>query len=290
MTIELSTYADFISKREVMLVDGKIDKDGTFELDANLHSTTFAYLKIGIQKNGILLEPGRIYDLKIRGILDESLRNQEIAPFQIPALEIYVLKPWNFELNSLVQDFFNFHDSFLAEHSMALVRQRDASLVQQYISEVYNLFPGIDNAWFNDMLTCKIASVEMMARAKSQESIARQYLLVQEILYDHIFYMDFFNQFFDKYLITSRVFGRNILLGIMESEQAYDVMMELLERDPILEDRQLRELVLIRNMPDILVTPGFRQQRIIQLLEEILTKSSYPEHKEIARNLIARMS
>ena len=284
--IKLLAYADFISNTEQQLAEAKIGQDGFFEISLDLKSTIFVYFTIGMQKSELLLEPGKVYNLKITGLLDRDLRNKEIPSFQVPALIITVLNPWRFELNGLVQEFLSFHNDFLALHSMALVRQRDAKLVEQYTSELYNMFPGIDNAWFNILLTYNIASVEMMARASSREAIAVKYLLDEPVLYDHMVYMDFFQQFYEKHLITSRIYERNKLINALESPYPYNALMEMLAKDPLLPGYRLRELVLIKNMYEFSGSPGFEKKNILSLLEKVKTASKYSEHKLIAENLI----
>lgn len=284
--VQLLAYADFVSNTEQQLAQAKIGQDGFFDISIDLKSTTFVYFKIGIQKSELLLEPGKVYNLKITGLLNRELRNKDIPPFQVPALTIAVLNPWRFELNGLVQEFLSFHNEFLALHSMALVRQRDAKLLEKYTSELYNLFPGIDNAWFNILLTYNIASVEMMARAGGRETIAVKYLIDEPVLYDHMVYMDFFQQFFEKHLITSRVYERNKLINALESPDPYNELMEMLGKDPLLPGHRLRELVLIKNMYDLSGSPGFEKNSIINLLDKVRTAGKYPEHKLIAENLI----
>jgi len=284
--VQLLAYADFISNTEQLLAEARIGKDGLFEISLDLKSTTFVYFTIGIQKSELLLEPGKVYNLKITGLLDRELRNRDIPPFQVPALIIAVLNPWRFELNGLVQEFISFHNDFLVIHSMALVRQRDAKLVEQYTSELYNMFPGINNAWFNILLTYNIASVEMMARAGGREAIAAKYLLSEPVLYDHMVYMDFFQQFFEKHLITSRIYERNKLINALESQDPYNTLMEMLGKDPLLPGHRSRELVLIKNMYDLAGSPGFEKNSIINLFDKVRTAGKYPEHKLIAENLI----
>jgi hypothetical protein len=284
--IQLIAYTDFISNTQKQLAEARVGQDRFFEIRIDLKSTTFVYVAIGMQKSELLLEPGKIYNLKITGLLDQELRNKDIPPFQIPALNIAVLNPWRFELNGLVQEFLSFHNNFLANHSMALVRQHDARLVEQYTSELYNLFPGIDNAWFNILLTYNIASVEMMARASGREAIARKYLLHEPVLYDHMVYMDFFQQFYEKHLITSRIYERNKLINALESSDPYNALMEMLGKDPLLPNHRIRELGLIKNMYDLSGSPGFSQNNIIDLLDKTKAASKYPEHKLIAENLI----
>ncbi len=290
MKVELHAYDDFISNKPVLLSEASIGQDGFFEITQKLNTTTFAYLKIGIQRAELLFEPGRSYHLKINSLLDENLRTADIPHFQVPPLLIEIHEPWRHELNGLVRNFFIFHEDFIAENTAALLVQRSPEIAGQYVSRLYDEFPGIDNAWFNEMMTWKIAAIEMTARAKGRETIAREYLLDREILYSHMIYMDFFNQFWDKYLLTSRLYNRSELIEILDSPESYRLMMELLTKDPILAGNRLRELVLIRSLKDLQGLVGFSRQAIIGLLEQVQEKSEYAEHQKIAGNLRWRVS
>ncbi len=290
LPVELITYSDYVSNTERTLTQSTVSANDTFEIVAEIQQTTFTMLKIGIQKCEILLEPGRQYHLKITGILSEKFRDKDIAPFQIPWLHYELLNPWQFELNRLVSDFFTFHDQFLAENSMALLRSNGAVLAKKYIQELYNRFPGIDNAWFNDLLTYKTASIEMMSKALNRNSLAEKYLLSNEVLYDHMEYMDFFRQFFEKYLLTYPAYDRRSIITALESPNSHHMMMEMLGKDTILKDNRLRELVLIRGMFDLSGTPGFDTDRINRLLQQVQTGSKYREHQLIAGNLIRLIS
>ena len=285
MKVELHAYDDFISNKQVLLNKALIGQDGSFEITQKLNTTTFVYLKIGLQKAELLFEPGRNYHLQITGLLDENLQMADIPHFQLPPLLIKIIEPWRHELNGLVRDFFIFHENFITENAAALLIQRSPGIAGHYASQLYDEFPGIDNFWFNEMLTWKIAAIEMMARAKGRETIARDYLLEHEVLYNHMIYMDFFNQFWDKYLITSRLYNRSELIETLNSSDSYSLMMEMLGKDPILSGNRLRELVLIRSLKDLHGLVGFSQRAIIRLLEEVQKKSEYAEHRKIAGNL-----
>lgn len=289
LNITVSTYSDFISWNEITLSSTEIGADGLFSLELDIETTVFGYLNIGIQKAEIFLEPGKNYTIKVSGILRKELRDQDIAPFQIPPLQLEVLNPWRFELNGLVREFLDFHDDFLATHHAALLRQHDRTVINKYISEVYDRFPGIDNKWFNTLLTFNIAGIEMMARAKGTETLAREYLINEEILYGHMVYMEFFNQVFEKYLITSRFFDRNMVLDAINSQTHYESLTELMNRDPLLENPRMREFVLIRNLLDLYGTPGFNRDAIIRLLLQIRDESRFTEHRNIAGNLVFRL-
>lgn len=285
LKIELVVLSDYFTNTERTIQESKIGSNGTFEIKVTITTTMFAHLKVGVQRCEIFIEPGKRYELKVNGLLDEKLRGKDIAPFQIPTLNLIITEPWRFELNGLVAEFLNFHEDFLAEHVLALVRQRDQKIVKQYITEAYNRFPGIDNAWFNDFITYKIATIEMLAKSGSREVLAGKYLSGKPILYNHMAYMDFYQQYFEKYLVVSRLYERQDLVAALDASNAMDRMMDLLRKDVVLSDVQLRELSLIKGMQDLASIPGYNIQAILALLGQVRTQSKYSEHRLIAENL-----
>lgn len=284
--VQIFSYVDFISNTEKLLAETRIGQDGFFNFRLDLKSTTLVFFTIERQRGEILLEPRKTYNLKISGMLDRNLRDKDIPPFQMPALDIDIMNPWRHELNGLVGEYQMFHDDFLFRHSMALVRQRDPGLVKDYVTALYDLFPGIDNAWFNIMLTHSIASVEMMARAMGREAFLEKYFADEPVLYDHMAYMDFFQQFYAKHIITSRTYNRNEIIDALNATEPYQALMQMLRDDPYLPTTRIRELVLIKNMFELTGEPGFDKGRVLVLLNHVQTRSNYPEHKLIAGNLV----
>jgi hypothetical protein len=289
LSIEIITYSDFISNTEKVLASAKIAGNGSFRLSFDNKTTRFVYIRIDKQKTEFFAEPEKEYSLKISNLLEKRLRNEDLAPFQIPALVIEIKNPEPYELNSLVPEYLDFHHNFLSEHSIRLLRQRDARFVEQYCREVFDLFPGINNLFFNQMVFYKTAQIATMGRSAGRTEIFRQYLWKHEILYNHIVYMDFFNLFFDKYLLSTRLFSREEIIANLESPQAYTRMMKMLERDEILEDLQIRELVLLKSLLDLYGTPGYNRQSIKLLLEVISESGSHIPHRMIADNLLNQL-
>jgi len=290
LMIEVLSYDDYISNTEKVLASATIARNGSFRLSFENEITQFIYIRIEKQKTEFFAEHEKEYNLIISNLLEKRLRNEDLAPFQIPALLIEIKNSDPYELNKLVQDYLDFHHYFLTEHSIALLRQRNARLVEQYRREALDLFPGINNLFFNQMVFYKTAQIAMMGRSASRTEIFNQYLQNREILYGHIVYMDFFNLFFDKYLMSARQFSREEIITNLESPQAYISMMKMLERDEILENLQIRELVLLKSMLDLYGTPGYNRFAIKNLLEEILEGSTYERHRKIAANLLQRLS
>jgi peroxiredoxin len=144
--------------------------------------------------------------------------------------------------------------------------------------------------YLKDYLRYKTASLEMYTRTKSKEKLAAEYLQNVPILYENVEYMDFFHLYFEKYLLTNNSYMpySKTLLLINEGSSLNEIIAEM-HKDPILKDTRLAELVLISGLKEMTVAGGFKQDKVLSILDDIAGKSDFKEHRMIAKNLKERM-
>jgi peroxiredoxin len=121
----------------------------------------------------------------------------------------------------------------------------------------------------------------------NQVEIGKTYFTNSPVLYDNTEYMDFFNQYFSKYITaTCRALKFTDYETILKSPDSYKRMMRALGTDSILKKEQIRELVMIKNLMEMYHMPGFNQQNIINLLKTATTESKFSQNQAIAINVI----
>jgi thiol-disulfide isomerase/thioredoxin len=137
----------------------------------------------------------------------------------------------------------------------------------------------------------KIASLEQLSQSFSQVPLAKKYILNSPILYDNTEYMDFFNQYFSKYLTaTCRQLKFTDYAAILKTAGSYQAMMHVLEKDTLVRKPQLRELILLKGLMEMFYDPAYNQENILSLLTVIAKESKTDEHREIAANMVTLLT
>jgi peroxiredoxin len=286
-TIVLSAPADLISFLDKTLSKAKIDSTGKFVLTATVSKTYYVTLSIEFHQCMMFIEPGKTYDISISPV--NYNQQGDINPFlESQNLDMNFTVKDPDELNTLVRRYNVLYNNFLLTNYNALYRDRKKSVLDTFRVRIAREFPQVKNSYFESYCVYKIASLEQLAQSAGQVALARKYLLNSPILYDNTEYMDFFNQYFSKYLTaTCRQLKFTDYPAILKTAGSYPAMMHVLEKDTLVRKPQLRELILLKGLMEMFYDPMYKQENILSLLSVLQKDSKFEEHKEIAANIIA---
>jgi peroxiredoxin len=217
---------------------------------------------------------------------------KEINPFlQSAKLEIEFGKDDQGELNSLIQSFNSLYNDFLLQNFNALYRDRNKVKLDSFRMKVVTTYSMFKEPYFVNYGKYKIASLVQLSQSMNQAEIGRMYFANAPVLYENTEYMDFFNQYFSKYMTaTCRALKFTDYNTILNGPEGYKRLMKALEADSTLKKIQLRELVMIKGLMEMFNTTGYKQEKIVSLLGHVADESKFPENKQIARNMIRELT
>jgi len=284
--IEVIKFEDLITFQEKTIAGSLVDSTGSFSLTFNLDQTIFANLSIDFHRVDFYIQPSKSYNINIAPMNYNEMK--EINPFlQSAKLEIGFAKDDPEELNSHIQAFDSVYNDFLLNNFNALYRDRNKLKLDSFRMKVVTTFSMIRDPYFVNYCKYKIASLVQLGQAMNQAEIGRMYFANAPVLYENTEYMDFFNQYFSKYITaTCRALKFTDYNTILNGPESYKRMMRALEADSTLKKVQLRELVMIKGLLEMYHTTGYKQENIIALLGSVADESKFPENRQVAKNVI----
>lgn len=284
--IEVITYSDLITFQEKTIAGLLVDSTGNFTFTFDLAQTIYANLSIDFHRVDLFIEPSKSYNINISPMNYNEMK--EINPFiQSAKLEIGFEQDDLDELNSHIQAFNNLYNDFLLQNFNALYRDRNKSKLDSFRLKVVTTFRMVKDPYFVNYGKYKIASLVQLCQSMNQAEIGKMYFADAPVLYENVEYMDFFNQYFSKYLtVTSRSLKFTDYNTILNGPESYKRMMKALEADSVLKRSQLRELVMIKGLMEMFHTAGFNQGKILALLRSVIEETKFQPNREIARNMI----
>lgn len=290
LEVTVVAHSDLITNTEVELARSSIAPDGSFEVRLALQETMPIYIRIGVQETEFVAEPGRRYQLTILNLMEQQPRKKLPARFGMPPLHFQISGGNQNELNTMIAEFYTIHDSFLQENVHALIRQRDNTLTNQYTQLVNSHFPNITNQYLKNLVFYNTALIRMMSPATGLAQLYSGYISGRPVLYQHPVYMEFFSQVFDKYLLTKAPYlGREGLLKLLASPGSFQAIVHAMEADPVIQNKQVKELVLLFSLRDVYFMAGFNKEQVLNCLRQIQQNSTFSEHRLIARNMISAL-
>lgn len=285
--IHISTYSDMISYLDKPLTIAEIDDDGTFAIQFPLEKTGFYFISINFQKTEFYLQPDNNYLLNI----EYDTENPQISFTNPVPLKYELIKP-DSGLNQNIQVVNAIYNDFILGNFNAIYKRKQKHLLDSLKKYINKSIYDTSNAYLKAYIRYKIASVEQFARIKSREKIATEYLFGNEVLYNNVEYMAFFNQYFDKYFAaTTRTISWDELSHAINEMADFSAFMELVEKDTLLsKDLRILEMVVLKELQNIFYLEGMDQENILMFLGMAGESFKFPENRDIAHNIIQKLT
>jgi len=288
--IRLLTWSDLITFTEKKVAETGIDSLGNFSLTFDLPATSYISVAIDLHRSDLYMQPGLTYRMKLAPI--NYTDNLEVNPFILSQnLEIELINPGDNELNIWINAYDAKYNDFLLEHFNALYLERKKNYLDTFRIQVNGWYREIDQPFFQDYMRYKTAGLEQISHARNQYNLAKTYFIDKPILYNNVEYMQFFNNYFTKYLTTTSDILRKIDLNpIIKGAAPYPKLMKTLEADSVLRNEDLRELVLLKGLFELFYSSPELQDPIIEILGSISQKSPNQVNRDIASNIKAKVT
>ncbi len=288
--VRIVVYKDYISYTEKILSSTRVNENGRFELHFRLEETSFAFLEIENNRAEIYLRPHTEYNIEV---LPSSL-NFDKDPLH-PLFKLYTLRFVVDEgaekgLNQQIQDFNLYYNNYVIENFDVLYGRRNFDK----IDSIFNMFAGDESTqdqYFRNYVTYRLANLEMLTYSRRMASIVITYFRDKKIQYHHIEYMSFFNELFNRYLLTSsRAVNVYDLDTAVNFQKDYLAIFNLMGQDSLLVNEQFRELVMLKSLSDMYYEEKYKQEAIEDILKDFSQKTVFNEHRYIADNLLQSLT
>ena len=277
---------DYISMRQKTIASDKIDKHGAFKLSFQCPKIKLIQIEVRTSKAEFFIVPGYCYNFDVT--MDPQLFDM-LAPdafggfLQIRSNVIDTL-----DINYKINRFNSFYNAAINYYQYALILEKNVSAYDSLMLEIQQNFEiryAPDNFYLS-YLYYTVGALEMLIYSKSSNRLFEKYLNNEYILYDNPAYMAFFKDFYNSYLYSSTAISKDILRNNINIKPDYNALFNELGKIGFLKNERIRELVIIYNLYQFSENEEFERSNIVLLLRYIKENSHFPEHREIAENVL----
>lgn len=286
LKIKLITSADYISDLQKKIDECIIDSNGNFKLKTSINEVIYAQLQIGYLKGELYLEPGKTYKIKI---LQQNYKDDEKeSPFlSKKKLDLEVNSNDTNDLNQKISRFNVLYNDFVINNFNAIYQRRDKGKIDSLQIKIIESLGKSTNSYLNNYIKYRIAGLEQMGRLKNIKKLYSAYLMNQPVLYNHIEYMYFFNEYYEKFFFNGNHSLKNDdLKRFINVERNYTNLLDSLGRDSLVKNEVIRELVFMKGLKELYYSKIYNGDNIIDMLSRFSLRTKFQEHKKIAQNLI----
>ena len=287
--IRLIAFDDMLTYHKTVAASDKIDKNGNFELSYTVVEPTLVQIAIRTSKAEFYIEPGKEYrfsvemDPQLFDLLDPMAYGGylQIRCENISKNDINYKINWYESVSSDIVDYFS--PNILSDISPA---QFDS-----IAKEIHARFPIVyaPDRFYESYIYYSYASLERLLLQKEKGSLYKKYLDNEYVLYTNPAYMNFLNEFYDRYFINSPHIALNDLKECINKEGHALALFNLVGKDPYLINERIREIAMIENLMQLYENKGFNRWNIIRILNEMAQTSHFEEHRRIAENAVAEL-
>ena len=286
-TATIWAYKDLVSLERQVISEIIIDKKGNFSFYTYNSQIQKYFIEIRYFRVSFYVEPNTDYKIQFDKV---DFNNREYYPksmvgYLVPKFSIAepIAPEFNSELDSLNLIF----DNFIAENHLRLrMGNKSWQLVDSLELEVNLYLKKHSDKDLKANAAVQIAQFRMLSNQYGRDYIVKTYFKPTDIAYHNVAYMSFFRSFWTKYIGTSLKRDlRNKLDSVINQERSYQALSALLANDSLLVDPYLRELVILRNIPQLYKMDKFDKEAVINILYDISASKYSKEHQSIAVNL-----
>jgi hypothetical protein len=285
-TIRLAIVKDRLSMLEKDVDETVLGKEDTsFNFSLTLSSPTEVIIKVDLFDYRFIAKPGQKYNLHILPF--NFTKDDSLAAFTYNfSLPIELKQETDDGINNAMLAFDTTLDDFLYNnHRLLFIK--DSNAMDSLWMLLYKFGSTTTKGTYAELYySYEVAQVayglNLMSRMKIKDSLFAN----SPILYSNVGYMDCFKTVFGQYFSQGYKYIKREDLEYWLRTNNYAALSDALGRDKVLKNEVFRELVFLQGMRDAYLEGQFNKDNIINMIIKFENQTKFPEHKEIAKNLI----
>ena len=285
--VTIWTYKDLISMERIVLAETVVDKNGNFSFDVYNSTVQKCFVEIKYFRISFYVVPNEKYKIQFDKV---DFNNREFYPktvvgYLVPNYRI--VKPAQAEINYELDSLNILFDNFIAENHLRLrMGNKSWRLIDTLEAEVNLYISKHPKPFLKSNADIQLAQFRMLSNQYGRDYIVKTYFDPKKIAYSNNAYMSFFKSFWINYISSSLKHKLTIQLdSVINYEKSYQALSALLANDSLLTNPSLRELVILRNLPQLYNMDKYDKAAIINILYDISASKYSKEHQRIAVNI-----
>lgn len=285
-SVELYCYDDMLTMTEHRLDESTADSNGAFSLECYLTYPRLLFIQIEDYSQSFFAEPGRTYEIFLpyfRWEQDEE-RNVHFDPIALPLQFIGVPDD---DINLQIMRFDAQVDSFLSENRVYFDPKFKPSRrwMDSLEHKVVHWEFGISNTFFERYATFSLAEMRYAMRFSSRKNMLERFINGRPVLYHDESYMRLLLSLMDGMVSMGTKKLPKWKLTEWVERRMYDVYIDSLGTDPLLQDEQLRELAALVAMKESYYDADYDRGGVRYMVQQIGSNSKFAEHRTLAQRL-----
>lgn len=282
--IRVITFSDYINWDPIEAASTQIARDGSFKLSFQIPTIQLIRLEINSATTELFVVPGLHYQFKLD--MDPTLFTMFNPADENGFIQMVPYQLDTNDLNYKIGKFEVEYGRLLEKYGRDIIWYKSWNHLDSLITELSENFPirYEPTNYYLSYIYYTVGQLEAFLSSKDPQTIYQKYFDNDYILYNNPAYMNLFNYYFNDYLLMSPRIPKETLNKTINENADYLTLFNEVGKDFSLVNERLRELVLIKNLAQMINNEEINQKNVTQFLNHIATNTRFPEHQPIAIN------
>ncbi len=281
--IRLLQLADRISYRTIILDRTIVSDSANFSLTCDINETAQLILDIDYYSSVLYVVPGSEYALSCEPV---DIAGQYRPFYKKDILQYAIMDEPKPQINAMINDFELLYAGFVERELSGIYHKRNTGFIKAFRQEMDSSLTGQVNDFIRNYIDYRLADLEFIIAPSKRNQLFRNFIGGRPVLYNNPEYMNFFQSFFDDFILQhSKFISRRDLQSTINQLGNYPALLDSLGKDTLLRNEVVRELVLLQSVRELYADQSFSKANLIRILDQLAGRTKFEIHREIARNL-----
>ncbi len=289
MQLAVEYRSNYISTEYKELKRFVVDENGLFKTVFYVPNTTRVQIKLGETVGYLIVEPGNFYQIILPPYYPLKPENK-LNPFFVP--ELILLGIYNDDqINIKVRDFEDEYNYLFSKNIQKIVLTGNHKAAQQIIDKTDNKFPSDSATWFYYYKHFKYLSLKSYIYSNQKRRVIKEGFSDIPVQYSLDPYWESFNHIFKGFFhyYSASKYGSEFKKFISSSE-SFDTICHSLVKDPLFQNREFAELVVLKGLYDAFYSNNYAKERIINLVKSAVSECYCKANRLIANDILLKIA
>jgi len=285
--VTLYSYADYLTETRVVIGESEVGIDSLFTIENTTRQTIKAILEISNTEAELYLQEKGSYNIEYYKPKNQatSFVNQNVQ------VVFYGLD--STDINYRILEYNNWFDTYIYYNQNQIKQIGFLSVLDTFKVYVYDHYKNVNNFYFINYVRYNIANMEMSKvnreNKNSKQQAYMEYIRPYPVYSRNDQYMEFIKGYYAKdFESFSPHMKSSVYLALDNASPTR--LMHALGKDPLLEDTELRELVMVNMLGNSYYKRGYDRSSLITVLDSVRVFSKFKTNAVAAKNMLVYLT
>jgi peroxiredoxin len=285
-TLRLILVSDNLSGLETEIESYKIERDDSvFSFATAIANNSLMKIRIESFDFNFIAKMGSSYKMRILPFNFNVSDTVNTLFYKFP-LPIIIDSSTDDNINNKVYVIDSVIEDYMLKNERDILFFRDKTKVMALKDKIDMFVDSTDSKYVKDYAKYSIGMIEFSSKTINETKLKAELFFNKPILYDNLAYMDCFEMVYGDYFTKGNKIFDKITLERWLATNDYFSLIDSLGRDSLLRNEVFRELVFLRGLKEAFFSQIHDKLFIVNMLENFVYQTKFPQHVQIAKNLL----